>query len=100
MPGMHQECETYLAKVEATVVGDLLTREYKFAVGGCFNFLALPQGEIDALGLRSARMTVKLASTEGLIDAETYVVYGKLLGQEFTAILVPGAAPMMGYHVL
>ena len=97
---MHQECATSLAEAKAKIVGDYVAREYKFSVEGCSNFLALPQEEIDTLGLRRGRMTVKIATATRLIDVETYVAFGELLGQEFTGILVPGATSLLGYHVL
>ena len=86
--------------VQARVFGELETREYEFMVDTGSTFLALPQAEIDALGLRRGRMTVKLISATGLVDAETYVADGELMGQEFTAILVPAATPLLGYELL
>ena len=86
--------------IDARVFGELETREYEFMVDTGSTFLALPQREIDALGLRRNRMTVKLISATGPVDAETYVADGELLGQEFTAILVPAATPLLGYELL
>ena len=86
--------------VQARVFGESETREYEFMVDTGSTFLALPQEEIDALGLRRGRMTVKLVSATGLVDAETYVADGELKGQEFTAILVPAATPLLGYELL
>ena len=100
MPGMHKECASSFADIEAKLVGDNVTRQYTFKVGGCSNFLALPQEEIDSLGLHRCRMTVKLVSARGIADSETYMAHGELLGQEFGAILVPDDIARMGYHVL
>lgn len=91
---------TSLAKVQARVFGENETREYLFTIGHCSNFLALPQKEIEALGHRSERGTVKLMSAIGMVDVETYFADGELMGQEFSAILVPAAIPMLGYHLL
>ena len=85
---------------EAKIFGELETREYSFMVDTGSTFLALPQEEIDALGLRRGRMTVKLVSATGLVDADTYIADGELLGQEFTGILVPAATPLLGYELL
>ena len=86
--------------VNARVFGELETREYEFMVDTGSTFLALPHEEIYALGLRRRRMTVKLVSATGLVDAETYVADGELMGQDFTAILVPAATPLLGYELL
>ena len=86
--------------VQARVFGELETREYTFMVDTGSTFLALPQEEINALGLRRARGTFKLMSATGLVDVETYHVDGELRGQEFGAILVPAATPLLGYQLL
>ena len=89
-----------VTKVRARVFGEVETREYEFMVDTGSTFLALPHEEIYALGLRRRRMTVKLVSATGLVDAETYVADGELMGQDFTAILVPAATPLLGYELL
>ncbi len=63
-------------------------------------FLALPQEEIEALGLRRARGTVKLVSATGLVDVETYFAEGELMGQEFGTMLIPAPTPLLGYELL
>ena len=86
--------------VQARVFGECETREFSFMVDTGSTFLALPQEEIDALGLPRARGTVKLVSATGLVDVPTYFVNGELRGQEFGAILVPAATPLLGYELL
>ena len=86
--------------VQARVFGDYESREYEFMVDTGSTFLALPQEEIEALGLRRARGTVKLVSATGLVDVETYFAEGELMGQEFGAILVPAPTPLLGYELL
>ena len=86
--------------VQAKVFGDHGPREYIFMVDTGSTYLALPQEEIDALGLRRGRGVVKLISANGLVDAQTYYADGELMGQEFTAIMVPAAAPLLGYELL
>jgi predicted aspartyl protease len=39
-------------------------------------------------------------SATGLVDVETYFADGELMGQEFTAILVPAPTPLLGYELL
>ena len=65
-----------------------------------FSFLVLPQEEIEALGLRRARGTVKLVSATGLVDVATYHADGELKGQECGATLVPAPTPLLGYELL
>ncbi len=86
--------------VQARVFGENDTREYTFMVDTGSTFLALPQEEIEALGLRRARGTVRLMSATGMVDVETYHADGELMGQEFGAILVPAASPLLGYELL
>ncbi len=89
-----------VTQVQARVFGERETREYSFMVDTGSTFLALPQDEIELLGLRRGRGVVKLMSATGLIDVETYVADGELMGQEFTAILVPAHTPLLGYELL
>ena len=89
-----------VTQVYARVFGELQTREYEFMVYTGSTFLALPQQEIDALGLRRARGTVRLMSATGPVDVETYVADGELMGQEFTAVLVPSHTALLGYELL
>ena len=86
--------------VQAKVFGDDGPREYIFMVDTGSTYLALPQQEIEALGLRRGRGVVKLMSATGWVDAPTYFADGELMGQEFTAILVPAATPLLGYELL
>ena len=86
--------------VQAKVIGELETREYSFMVDTGSTFLALPQEEIEALRLERSLGVVKLMSATGLVDVPTYFVNGELMGQEFGAILVPAATPLLSYELL
>ena len=89
-----------VTQVQARVFGELETRKYQFTVGGCSNFLALPQEEIEMLGHRRAQGMVRLMGATGMVDVETYFAEGELMGQAFSCILVPAATPLLGYHLL
>ncbi len=89
-----------VTQVQAQVFGESETREYQFMVDTGSTYLALPSEEIEALGLRRGRGVVKLMSATGLLDVPTYVADGELMGQEFTAILVPATTPLLGYELL
>jgi predicted aspartyl protease len=89
-----------ITKVQARVFGELETREYTFMVDTGSTFLALPQAEIDGLGLRRGRGTFSLMSATGRIDVEAYHADGELMGQGFGCILVPAATPLLGYELL
>ena len=41
-----------------------------------------------------------MVSATGPVDVETYHADGELMGQEFAAILVPAATPLLGYELL
>ena len=86
--------------VQAKVFGEYDGREYEFMVDTGSSFLALPQEEIEGLGPRRARGTVKLVSATGLVDVETYHADGELMGEECGAILVPAPTPLPGYELL
>ena len=84
----------------ANVIGDDETREYTFLIDTGATYLALPAEEIDALGLRKGAGTVKLMSATGIVDVDTYFADGELMGQQFSAILVPASIPLIGYELL
>ena len=89
-----------ITQVQASVFGDLETREYEFMVDIGSTYLALPPEEIEALALRRTNGTVKLMSATGMVDVETYFASGELMGYRFGAILVPAATPLLGYELL
>ena len=39
-------------------------------------------------------------SATGVVDVDTYFADGELMGQEFSAILVPASIPLIGYELL
>ena len=87
-------------EVQARVIGEKETREYTFLVDTGATYLALPAKEIEALGLRQTRGTIRLMSATGIVDVDTYFADGELMGQEFGAILVPASIPLIGYELL
>ena len=87
-------------EVQARVIGEKETREYTFLVDTGVTYLALPIEEIEALGLRQGRMRLRLMSATGVVDVNTYFADGELMGQEFSAILVPASIPLIGYELL
>ena len=89
-----------VTEVQARIMGENETREYQFMVDTGSTYLALPLEEIEVLGLRRGRGMVKLMSATGLVDVNTYVADGELMGQEFTAIMVPSSTPLLGYELL
>ena len=86
--------------MQARIIGDRETREYTFLVDTGATYLALPPEEIESLGLRQSRGTVRLMSATGIIEVNTYFADGELMGQEFGAILVPAPTPLIGYELL
>ena len=65
-------------------------------------FSLLPQEEIDALGLsQGTRDVFRLMSATGPVEVPKHTMLnGELKGQEFAAILVPAATPLLGYELL
>jgi predicted aspartyl protease len=100
MDNTSRSTQVGVTQVSAKVFGDNGPREYSFMVDTGSTYLALPREEIEALGLRRGRGVVKLMSATGLVDVETYFADGELMGQEFTAILVPAPTPLLGYELL
>ncbi len=86
--------------MQARIIGDRETREYTFLVDTGASYLSLPLGEIEALGLRQSRGTIRLMSATGLVEVNIYFAEGELMGQEFGAILVPASTPLIGYELL
>ncbi len=87
-------------QVQAGIFGDRETSEYTFLVDTGATYLALPIGEIEALGLRQSRGKLRLMSATGIVEVNTYFADGELMGQEFGAILVPASTPLIGNGLL
>ena len=87
-------------EVQAKVIGDNETREYTFLVDTGATYLSLPAEEIEALGLRKGAGRLRLRSATGIVDGDTYFADGELMGQQFSAILVPASIPLIGYELL
>ena len=87
-------------EVQAKVIGETETREYTFLVDTGATYLALPAEEIQALGLRQSRGRLRLMSATGIVEVNTYFADGELMGEEFSALLVPAPIPLIGYELL
>ncbi len=87
-------------QVQARIFGDRETREYTFLVDTGASYLSLPLEEIEALGLRQGRGRLRLMSATGIVEADTYFADGELMGEGFSAILVPASTPLIGYELL
>ena len=87
-------------EVLATIFGEKETREYTFLVDTGATYLALPLEEIEALGLRRGRGRLRLMSATGIIEASAYFADGELMGEGFSATLVPASTPLIGYELL
>ena len=87
-------------QVQARVIGEKETREYTFLVDTGATYLALPIEEIEALGLRQGPGRLRLMSATGIVEVNTYFAGGELMGQAFSAILVPASIPLIGYELL
>ncbi len=87
-------------EVQASVIGDKETREYTFLVDTGATYLALPIEEIEALGLRQGPGKLRLMSATGIVEVNTYFADGELMGEGFSAILVPASIPLIGYELL
>ena len=87
-------------EVQAKVIGEKETREYTFLVDTGATYLALPAEEIEALGLRLGRGRLRLMSATGVLEVNTYFADGELMGEEFSALLVPALTPLIGYELL
>ena len=87
-------------EVQARVIGEKETREYTFLVDTGATYLALPAEEIEALGLRQGRGRLRFMSATGIVEVDTYFADCELMGEEFSAILVPASTPLIGYELL
>ena len=89
-----------VTQVRAKVFGEYEEREYTFLVDTGSTYLSLPPEEIEALGLRPTGGTVRLMSATGVVDVETYLVVGELMGLRFGGVAVPSISPLLGYELL
>ena len=87
-------------EVQAKVIGEKEIREYTFLVDTGATYLALPAKEIETLGLRQTRGRLRLMTATGVVEVDTYFSDGELMGEEFSAILVPASVPLIGYELL
>ncbi len=86
--------------MQARIFGDRETREYTFLVDTGASYLSLPLEDIEALGLRQGRGRIRLMSATGIVGVDTYFADGELMGEEFSALLVPATTPLIGYELL
>ncbi|PKB64490.1 MAG: hypothetical protein BZY80_02765 [SAR202 cluster bacterium Io17-Chloro-G2] len=87
-------------EVQAKVIGDNETREYTFLIDTGATYLSLPLREIEALGLRKGAGRLRLMRATGIVNVDTFFADGELMGQQFSAILVPASIPLIGYELL
>lgn len=87
-------------EVQATIFGDNRSKEYTFLVDTGASYLSLPLAEIEALGLRQGRGRLRLMTATGIVEVNTYFADGELMGEEFSALLVPASTPLIGYELL
>ena len=87
-------------EIQAKVIGDKETKEYSFLVNAGATYLSLPMQEIEALGLRESRGKIRFMSATGVVNVDTYFADGELMGEPFSAILVPASIPLIGYELL
>lgn len=87
-------------EIQAKVIGNNETREYIFLVDTGATYLSLPLEEIEALGLQQTRGKIRLMSATSIVNVDTYFADGELMGQQFSAILVPASIPLIGYELL
>ena len=87
-------------EVQAKVIGEKETREYTFLIDTGATYLSLPAEEIEALGLRRGVGRLRLMSATGIVEVSTYFADGELMGEAFSAILVPAPIPLIGYELL
>ena len=86
--------------IQARIFGENETREYAFFVDTGATHMGLPLEDIEALGLRRVRGSIRLMTANGIIEAPRYLAEGELMGDEFGMILVPTPVPLIGYELL
>ena len=87
-------------QVQVKIFGEAATQEYTFLVDTGATYLGLPLEDIEALGLQHLRGRIELMTATGIVEVETYLAEGELMGQEFSALLVPASTPLLGYELL
>ncbi len=100
MTSVKREGSMGRTEVQAKVIGDNETREYIFLIDTGATYVSLPLEEIEALGLRKGAGRLHLMSATGIVDVDTYFAVGELMGQQFSAIMVPASIPLIGYELL
>ena len=89
-----------ITEIQASIIGGTETREYTFVVDTRATYLGLPLEEIEALGLQRSLGIIRVMTVAGVVEADSYFANGELNGEQFGAMLIPTAEPLLGYELL
>ena len=89
-----------VTEVQATIIGEIETRDYNFVVDTGATYLGLPMEEIESLGLQPSTGIIRVMTVSGVVELGSYFATGELNGERFGAMLIPAAEPLLGYELL
>ena len=89
-----------ITEIQASIIGGIETREYTFVVDTGATYLGLPLEEVEALGLQRSLGIIRVMTVAGVVEADSYFANGELNGEQFGAMLIPTAEPLLGYELL
>jgi len=87
--------------VEATLIGQRASKEYRFLVDTGSTLMGLPSEEIAELGLTLIPAGKRRVLTPaGVVEEDTYLALGRFEGRGFAATVLPSPIPLIGYEIL
>ena len=87
--------------VDATVIGQRSTKDYRFLVDTGSTYMGLPIEEIEELGLTMIPDgRIQVLTPTGIIEQDSYLTLCKIQGRGFGATVVPSPIPVIGYETL
>ena len=87
--------------VNATLIGERMSKEYEFLVDTGATHVGLPGEEIDHLGLTPIpRGRIRVLTAAGVAELDTYAALGEVQGRGFSATVTEAPVPIIGYELL
>ncbi len=87
--------------VNATVIGQRSTKDYRFLVDTGSTYMGLPIEEIEELGLTMIPDgRIEVLTPTGIIEQGCYLTLCRIQGRGFGATVVPSPIPIIGYETL
>ena len=87
--------------VNATLIGEKMSKDYQFLVDAGATHVGLPAEEIDRLGLAPIpNGRIRVLTATGVVEQETYSAHGNVQGRGFAKMVTQAPMPIIGCELL